>query len=264
MRLFPAALAATLRLRPRLRPFATFVIADSLGRTLGGPAWAAPLWGAAQLYARKHAAAVRRTGLSGEGAALGEALFDRLVRTPEGALLSTHTHEEMWGFLRHPDRRVHLEVPEMLDALRRLPDEAEPAGESEFPLVLVAGERRSFNANQVIRDPAWRRSDPEGALLIHPEDAAHLGLASGSRAVCESSRGSIDVRVELSDELRRGLVTLPHGYGMEYPDASGARKTVGPLLNQLTDAAHRDPLTATPYHKFVRVRLRPAEGSPPA
>jgi hypothetical protein len=32
-----------------------------------------------------------------------------------------------------------------------------------------------------------------------------------------------------------------------------------PLVNWLTDAAHGDPLTATPHHKVVRVRIRPAE-----
>jgi len=44
---------------------------------------------------------------------------------------------------------------------------------------------------------------------------------------------------------------------MDFPDAAGERRTVGPLVNWLTDAAHRDPLTATPYHKHVRVRVRP-------
>jgi len=29
-----------------------------------------------------------------------------------------------------------------------------------------------------------------------------------------------------------------------------------------TDAARRDPLTATPYHKHVNVRLRPMDGLP--
>jgi len=31
--------------------------------------------------------------------------------------------------------------------------------------------------------------------------------------------------------------------------------THGPLINLLTDAGHCDPITATPYHKYVPVRL---------
>ena len=144
----------------------------------------------------------------------------------------------------------------MLAELRALAGEPEPV-DPAFPLVLIAGERRAYNANQIYRDPAWRKTDPDGALHVHPEDAARLGLANGGRARCESTRGSIEVRVALTEAIRPGVVTLPHGYGAEYPDASGARRAHGPVLNLLTDAAHRDPTTATPYHKHVRVRLLP-------
>jgi anaerobic selenocysteine-containing dehydrogenase len=212
LRLFPAALAAALRLRPRLRRYA---------------------------------------------AELGEALFARLLESPSGALLSTHRHEDAWSFVRHADGRIHLEVPEMLQALRALADEAEPAEAARYPLVLIAGERRSYNANTIYRDPAWRKTDREGALHVHPADARRLGLVDGGRAVCESSRGRLEVQVAFAETMRPGLVGLPHGYGMEYPDADGRRRVNGPALNDLTDAASRDPLTATPYHKHVRVRLTP-------
>jgi anaerobic selenocysteine-containing dehydrogenase len=261
LRLFPAALAAFFRLNPRSRPYAAFVLLDTLGRTFVEAEAAAPLWAAAQLYARRHADAVRRTGLRGEGARLGEELLGRILGSPAGALLSTHTYEEMWSFLRTADGRIHLDVPEMVEELRRLASEPPALEDEEFPLVLIAGERRSYNANQIFRDPAWRRSDPDGALQVHPDDARRFRLVAGSWAVCESPRGAIGVRVELSAALPRGVVTLPHGYGMDYPDAAGRGRITGPVLNWLTDAGHRDPLTATPYHKHVRVRLGPAEAS---
>ena len=162
--------------------------------------------------------------------------------------------------VRTGDGRIHLDVPEMIEELRRLGSEPQAAAGAEFPefpLVLIAGERRSYNANQIFRDPAWRRSDPEGALHVHPDDAQRFRLVNGSRAVCESTRGAIEVRVELNAALLQGVVTLPHGYGMDYPDGAGRRRVQGPLLNWLTDAGHRDPLTGTPYHKHVRVRVRP-------
>ncbi len=262
LRLFPAALAATLRLRPRLRRHAAFVLQDTLGRALPrGAAAAAPLWAAAHAYARRHPDAVRRTGLAGEGADLGEALFARMLKNPSGALLSTHRHEDTWTFVRHPDRRIHLDVPEMLEALRALTGEAEPGDVDTFPLVLIAGERRAYNANQIFRDPRWRKTDRDGALHVHPGDARRLGLEDGALAVCESARGRIEVRVELTDALRPGVVALPHGFGMDYPDERGLRRPAGPALNLLTDANHRDPVTATPYHKYVRVRLRPVAPS---
>jgi anaerobic selenocysteine-containing dehydrogenase len=258
LRLFPGALATALALRPRLRRYAAFVLHETLGRALPeGAAAAAPLWFAAHRYAERHGTAVRRTGLRGEGAALGEALFERILSSPSGTLLSTNDHEDTWRLVRHEDGRIHLDIPEMLEALRGLAHEEEVAA-TAFPLVLIAGERRSYNANQIYRDPRWRRNDPDGALEIHPEDARALGLADGARALCESARGALEVRVRHAPGLRRGVVTLPHGYGMDHPDEGGRRVVQGPVLNLLTSAEHRDPITATPYHKYVPVRLRPS------
>ena len=72
--------------------------------------------------------------------------------------------------------------------------------------------------------------------------------------------GSDSVTSAALGTLRRGMVTLPHGYGLDYPQGDG-RRTHGPSVNELTEARHRDPLTATPFHKHVRVRITPIEGS---
>jgi anaerobic selenocysteine-containing dehydrogenase len=257
LRLYPSALAAALRLRPKLAPYAAFVVADTLGPTLPhGAAATAPLWASAHAYAQKHAAAVRRTGLKGAVVDLGEALFQRMLESPSGALISEHDYAESFQFIRHRDGKIHLEIPELLDELRALAREPAPAVDERFPFVLIAGERRSYNANQILRDPRWRKVDPDGALHIHPDDARRLGLAEGARALCESSRGQVEVRVSLDGALQPGLLSLPHGYGMDYPAPDGERRANGPALNVLTDAKHRDPIAATPYHKYVPVRLR--------
>jgi anaerobic selenocysteine-containing dehydrogenase len=254
--LFAKALVATLALRPKLRPYAAFVLHETLGAALpDGARAAAPLWGAALEYARRHEAAVARAGVADEGAGLGEALFRRILEGRSGTLLSTHRHEDTFGFVRHDDGKIHLEIPEMLEALRALA--SEPVSRDDaFPLVLTAGERRAYNANTIFRDPGWRRDDPEGALKVNPADALRLGLVAGARASCESKRGSIAVRVAVTDSVPEGLVTLPHGFGLEHPGADGTRRATGPALNELTSAADRDPITATPFHKLVRVRLR--------
>jgi anaerobic selenocysteine-containing dehydrogenase len=124
--------------------------------------------------------------------------------------------------------------------------------------VLSAGQRRAQNANQIFRDPAFRRSDPDGALWVHPADLAALDTGTGGWLVVESARGTLVVRAAADAGLRRGYVVLPHGYGQAYPDAGGERRVCGPAVNCLTDSAHRDPIAGTPYHKNVPVRLRVA------
>jgi anaerobic selenocysteine-containing dehydrogenase len=57
-----------------------------------------------------------------------------------------------------------------------------------FPIVLSVGERRSFTANDIFRDPGWRRHDTDGRLRISAEDAARLGLVDGARAIVTTTR----------------------------------------------------------------------------
>jgi anaerobic selenocysteine-containing dehydrogenase len=180
------------------------------------------------------------------------ALFRAILDRAEGVPITRHEYEDTWSFLRTRDKKIHLEIPEMLEALRDLASEPAPTQ----PFVLLAGERRAYNANQIFRDPAWRKTDRDGAMRMHPDDARALGLVNGARATCTSDTGSIEVTIEIDDTVRTGMVTLPHGYGMRYQ--GGAPQ--GPQINRLTASDHCDPLARTPYHKHVPVTITPRPG----
>lgn len=259
LRLFPLALKTFLKRRPELAPYSSIILAETLGEALPeGAKVAAPIWAACQMYVARHADAVRRAGIEDQGAGLAEAMFDRILHSPSGTLISTHVHEDNWNFIRRKGRKIGLDIPELLGELAELQskDEAREAVGKEFPFVLVAGERRSYNANTIYRDPDWRKKDRDGALRMHPDDARRLGVQDGQTVVCRTERAEITVQVETSDANRAGSVTLPHGYGLEYPDDDGQeRKSTGPQINLLTAADHCDPITKTPYHKYVPVSI---------
>jgi anaerobic selenocysteine-containing dehydrogenase len=63
--------------------------------------------------------------------------------------------------------------------------------------------------------------------------------------------------VEIDDSVRTGMVTLPHGYGMRYRGGPA----IGPEINRLTSAAACDPLSRTPFHKYVPVHIEPLASS---
>lgn len=247
---YVAALGAAFALHKHWVPFAASILYRTLGPTLPrGAAAAAVLLPMALQYAARHEAAVRRAGHEGEGAALGRALFRAILEQRSGVVMSRHCYEDVWSLVRTPDKRIRLEVPEMLRELEALTTESLDFG--PYPFVLMAGERRSYNANQIFRDPAWRKVDHDGALRLHPDDAKRLGLAQGDRAVVESRTDSIDVVVDIDDSVRPGVVTLPHGYGAHF----GGRGPIGPAVNRLTASRHCDPFTRTPYHKYVPVAV---------
>ncbi|WP_186203152.1 molybdopterin-dependent oxidoreductase [Burkholderia gladioli] len=248
---FMAALVATLRRRRDLAPYAASIVYRTLGRRLGTLASAAPLLALTIDFARKHRDAVLRTGLEGNKFTLGARLFNHILDNPQGIVLSRHRMEDVWSLIKHPSGRIQLAVTEMIEQLRALPDDGGTAANAEFPLVLMAGERRTYNANQIYRDPGWRKQDPHGSLRIHPDDARTFGVSDGGRAMCRSRVGEIEVHVQIDADTRVGFVTLPHGYGLRFQ----GEKPVGPQINRLTPGDNCDPLIRTPFHKHVPVSL---------
>lgn len=255
---YMAALAATFARNKQWIPHAASIVYRTLGKTLPGSATAAaPILPLAMQYATEHYAAVKRAGHRGNRLTLGAALFRAILDGRAGIIISRHEFEDTWSLVRTKDRRVHLAIPEMMVALRALQGEA-TTGE-DYPFVLAAGERRSYNANQIYRNPSWRKVDADGAMRMHPDDARSLTLSEGERAICQSVRGEIEVSIELDEGLRRGMVTLPHGYGMRYKDSA----PIGPQLNRLTAGSHCEPFSKTPYHKYVPVHIRRLEATEP-
>ena len=153
------------------------------------------------------------------------------------------------------DKRINLVVDELVPELQGLATEDPSPVHDEFPFVLSAGERRSSTANTAFRDPAWRKKDPEGALRIHPDDAAGIGALDGSIVRITTKAGSAEVPVEVTDTMHVGHISLPNGLGLDYPDADGTRVRHGVAPNELTSVDNRDWFAGTPLHKNVRARL---------
>jgi anaerobic selenocysteine-containing dehydrogenase len=254
---FARELGAWMAQNPNAAPLGALVLYETLGPTLpDGTAAAAPMWFAATRLAQRSPEQVRRAigaGLEVPDRRLGDMLFDAIVGAREGTAITAHTYDELWTLIEYPDRKVRLAIPALLEWLGRL-DPVVPVS-TEYPFVLAAGQRRMFNANQIFRDPAWRRSDPDGALLVNPDDLAGLGVADGGWLAVESRHGRVTARAKADDSMRRGQLVLPHGYGQAYPAADGTRLTNGPRVNLLTTSDNRDPIAGTPYHKHVEVRL---------
>jgi len=253
-RLFPVALAASLKANPGWMKYLPLILYSTLGKALPeGMASAASLWGVCQLYASKYPKQVQRTGLTGSGYPLGNALFNRFIASDRAAPLSQFNFQDTWDLVKHPQQKVHLHIDEMAQALETL-NAAQSS--DEYPFTLMAGERRSYNANQIFRTPDWRKQDRDGAMRIHPDDLVSLGLKDGETAICRSARAEISVLLKEDEAMLPGSVSLPHGFGMTYLDQeSNEEKVNGPIVNLLTQSDYCDPLAKTPYHKCVPVAL---------
>ncbi|MBV8292867.1 MAG: molybdopterin-dependent oxidoreductase [Mycobacterium sp.] len=236
---------------PILGKVLPYVLYETLGPTLpDGLAGAAALWGLAQNAMLAYPDAVRRAGHAD-----GNALFDAILQNRSGVTFTVHDYEDDFALIQHADHKIHLDMPQLLEEIRRLPDAPVLHTTPEFPIVLSAGERRSFTANDIFRDPTWRKRDADGALRVSVEDAEHLGLVDGGRARITTAAGSVEASVEISEAMQAGHAALPNGYGLDFIDDDGTIKVPGVAPNALTSTEWRDAYAGTPWHKHVPARL---------
>jgi anaerobic selenocysteine-containing dehydrogenase len=193
-----------------------------------------------------------RAGFTGTPFEAAFALFDAICAGESGVIFAVDEWAEVTP--KTPDKKIHVLLPDLVAELEKLVATGAAVRDAAFPYVLTAGERRSFTANTIIRDPEWRKKDPGGALRISPQDAAALGLASGDPVRLTTRRDSVVIAVEVSDSMQLGHVALPNGLGLGYPSNAGDI-TTGIAPNELTSVEDRDPFVGTPWHKHVPARL---------
>jgi anaerobic selenocysteine-containing dehydrogenase len=97
-------------------------------------------------------------------------------------------------------------------------------------------------------------------LLVHPDDAARHHVTHGSLAVVRSEAGSIEVPVEVTDDIMRGVVSMPHGWGHDRPGTRNAvaREHAGVNTNILSPGSFVDQISNNAAVNGIPVTLAPA------
>jgi formate dehydrogenase len=252
---FTVAFLNAVGTNPALNKVLPFVLYETLGRTLPeGLSGAAALWGLAQKAAMTYPDAVQRAGHSD-----GNALFEAILTNRSGVTFTVHEYEDDFNLISHADHKIALEMPEMLAEIHALSDAPQHFTTDEFPIVLSAGERRAYTANDIFRDPGWRKRDADGALRVSLEDAQALGLVDGGRARITTAAGSAHASVEISEAMLPGHASLPNGFGLDFVDSDGTEQVPGVAPNSLTSSHWRDAYAGTPWHKHVPARIEAVE-----
>jgi anaerobic selenocysteine-containing dehydrogenase len=128
--------------------------------------------------------------------------------------------------------------------------------------LLLVGRRNVRSNNSWMHNvPALAKGRDRCTLLVHPDDAARLGLRHGARARVRSRVGEVDAPVAVSDEMMPGVVSLPHGHGHGEPGArlGVAAAQPGVNSNALTDEAALDALSGNAVLNGIPVDVQPAK-----
>jgi anaerobic selenocysteine-containing dehydrogenase len=200
-----------------------------------------------------------RAGPYGEG--FGEdpdgLTLERLLAQPHGIDLGP-LEPRIPEVLTTESGRVELAPPVLLGQLPAL--EADLDRGRREGLVLIG--RRHLRTNN-----SWSHNVPDLAkgqqlctLQIHPQDAAARNLQDGALARVRSESGHLHAVVECAEDLRPGVVSLPHGFGhdLDGVELEVARRQPGVNSNVLTDRCDLDALSGTAVLNGIPVEVAPA------
>ena len=192
---------------------------------------------------------------AGFGANPGGLSLQKLLDNPHGVDLGP-LEPRLPEALRTPSGRIDIAPALFLGEMGRL---AEKKAEMESTGILLVGRRDLKSNNSWMHNiRVLTKGSLSCTLHVHPDDAAGLGVSTGSVVRVTSRVGSVDVTAEVTDSVRRGVVSLPHGWGHNVPGTrmAVAAEKAGVNSNILTDDRTLDPLSGNASLNAIPVTLQ--------
>jgi anaerobic selenocysteine-containing dehydrogenase len=155
-----------------------------------------------------------------------------------------------------PGQRITLAPAAFVSDLARL--RVRLAAPDAVPALALIGRRHLRSNNSWMHNSArLTKGRDQCVLLMSPADAGARGLEDGQRVRLRSRAGTVEVTLSVSDQMRPGVVSLPHGWGHHRP---GTRLTVaserpGASFNDLSDEQGVDALCGTAVLNGVPVEV---------
>ncbi|WP_432195846.1 molybdopterin oxidoreductase family protein [Streptomyces sp. bgisy027] len=141
------------------------------------------------------------------------------------------------------------DLPRLREALLHRPD----------GLVLVGRRHLRSNNSWMHNVPALTGGSNRCTLHIHPQDAERLGVRDGAAVRLKGAGGEVTAPAEVTDAVRPGVVSLPHGWGHDRPGTrlGHAATDPGVNVNQLLDGSLLDPLSGNAVLNGVPIEVSP-------
>jgi anaerobic selenocysteine-containing dehydrogenase len=141
------------------------------------------------------------------------------------------------------------DLPRLADRLERAPEE----------LVLISRRHLRSNNSWMHNVPVLVKGKDRCTLLLHPDDAARYGIVDGASAKISSESGSLVVTAEVTDAIKPGVVSLPHGWGHDKPGTrlSVANEHAGVNTNVLSPGEFVDVLSGNAAVNGIPVTVAP-------
>ncbi len=199
-----------------------------------------------------------RSGPHGDryGEVTGGWNLDRLEAEPHGVYFGPN-EPCLDAVLATPDGKVHLAPTYITDDLPRL---AERLERPPADLVLVSRRHLRSNNSWMHNVKVLVKGKDRCTLLVHPQDADRYGVCDGSLTRVTSAAGAVDVAAEVTEDIRPGVVSLPHGWGHNLPGTrlSIANEHAGVNTNVLAPGTFVDVISGNAAVNGIPVTIAPS------
>ena len=183
--------------------------------------------------------------------------LDELEAKPHGVDLGA-LEPRIPDVLRTPSGKIELAPEPIVADVERLRASLERTRNGHLVLI---GRRQLRSNNSWMHNltPLVKGKD-RCTMHVNPGDADRLGLVDGARARLTSGTGTIEAPVEVTDAIRPGVVSIPHGWGHDAPGVrlEVARDHAGVNSNVLADTTLFDPLSGNAVLNGIPVEVAPA------
>jgi anaerobic selenocysteine-containing dehydrogenase len=162
--------------------------------------------------------------------------------------------------------RLELANPDMMRDLAAVAAQLGSAPAStaadQYPFRLVC--RRALHMyNSTFNDRATNRGKAYNPAFMNPHDLDGNGIAAGDVIMISSRWSTIMAIAEPDDELRRGLISITHGYGGEPGEDHRVREIGSPVGRLMTAEANYDRYSGQPLMSNLPVKISIAAASLP-
>ncbi|MEW6442198.1 MAG: molybdopterin-dependent oxidoreductase [bacterium] len=183
----------------------------------------------------------------------------KLRHHPHGVALAEHLPaQKLEELLATPDKKIHLGTEEFVSEAFRLLAHTEDY--EAYPLRAI-GLRESRSQNSWMHNsPRLMPDSRRPTVRVHPEDARAAGVSGdGDLIEIESASGRITMGVTLTEDMSRGTVAVPHGWG-HHGGWRRANAAGGANFNDLVSVEEGDieRLAGMSILSGIPVRIRPA------
>jgi anaerobic selenocysteine-containing dehydrogenase len=163
--------------------------------------------------------------------------------------------------LIHTDKRIRLAPTSLLNDLQRVEKgfnlQAQELEIGADTFRLISRRHLRDNNSWLHNSKLLMKGNNRCTVQIHPEDALRCGMQDKEIIKISSRVGSVELPVEITVSIKKGVLSIPHGYGHGRKGTSLdiANKYAGASINDLTDELLIDPLTGNAAFSNLMVRI---------